>query len=355
MDLRFFNYEHLSERLQRVSRPVGELAREMDKSLPDGEEKDVGLRKLLEAKDAFVRAALMCVLLALALPALAQETIREHLQAGERAPACACADDHGTCLSVTSTCSELLAKANATTLPPGLPVAGSSGLPSLSTVSEAVGGAQAEQAPEPEDGMHLGVLLGGQVSLSGRAQTSLAPLARVEVDGPIPFGKVQNTPWLRVRADFTALPGESIELQNPETFRALQFSVSVSQRVFRALERGEQRIRLSVFAEGGFATRLPHDPAARDRSVRWGGGGLRLEERSRGAHISVALTGDQRLDGVYRAAVVIDGAVQLWRADEGELKGAKVSLIGQAILGLQIGKEVGAQGDVVGVGIAVGR
>jgi peptidoglycan hydrolase-like protein with peptidoglycan-binding domain len=44
--------------LQSISASVGELAAEMDDVLPDGPEKSAGLRKLLEAKDCFVRAAL---------------------------------------------------------------------------------------------------------------------------------------------------------------------------------------------------------------------------------------------------------------------------------------------------------
>lgn len=56
--LKYFAYAHLPERLQVVSRPVGELAFQMDAYIPDGPEKSAGLRKLLEAKDCFVRAAL---------------------------------------------------------------------------------------------------------------------------------------------------------------------------------------------------------------------------------------------------------------------------------------------------------
>lgn len=56
--LRYFEYEHLPAALQAVSRPLGELARQMAESLPPGPETTAGLRKLLEAKDCFVRAAL---------------------------------------------------------------------------------------------------------------------------------------------------------------------------------------------------------------------------------------------------------------------------------------------------------
>lgn len=55
---RYFEYTHLPERLQAVSRPCSELAGSMIADLPDGPELTAGLRKLLEAKDCFVRAAL---------------------------------------------------------------------------------------------------------------------------------------------------------------------------------------------------------------------------------------------------------------------------------------------------------
>lgn len=54
----FFEYDHLLEHLQEVSRPLGELANQMADNLPEGPELTAGLRKLLEAKDCFVRAAL---------------------------------------------------------------------------------------------------------------------------------------------------------------------------------------------------------------------------------------------------------------------------------------------------------
>ncbi|HEY0935900.1 MAG TPA: hypothetical protein VGD91_19440 [Trebonia sp.] len=55
--LRYFAYDHLPPHLQAVSAPVGELAIQMAAEL-DGPELTAGLRKLLEAKDCFVRAAL---------------------------------------------------------------------------------------------------------------------------------------------------------------------------------------------------------------------------------------------------------------------------------------------------------
>ncbi len=54
--LRYFHYSHLPEKLQGVSRPFCELAEAVVNSLPRNAERTVALRKLLEAKDAAVRA-----------------------------------------------------------------------------------------------------------------------------------------------------------------------------------------------------------------------------------------------------------------------------------------------------------
>lgn len=56
--LKFFGYSHLPPKLQDVSKDICELAKKMEEALPDGPEKSAGLRKLLEAKDCFVRASL---------------------------------------------------------------------------------------------------------------------------------------------------------------------------------------------------------------------------------------------------------------------------------------------------------
>jgi hypothetical protein len=52
----FFAYAHLPAHLQEVSRPFGELAVSLINTLPRNPERTVALRKLLEAKDAAVRA-----------------------------------------------------------------------------------------------------------------------------------------------------------------------------------------------------------------------------------------------------------------------------------------------------------
>lgn len=55
--MQFFSYAHLPEKMQAVSRPFCELAGKV-LELPRNPERSVALRKLLEAKDAAVRAAI---------------------------------------------------------------------------------------------------------------------------------------------------------------------------------------------------------------------------------------------------------------------------------------------------------
>ena len=54
--LQFFAYAHLPPHLQTVSKPFGDLAQQITETLPRNPERTVALRKLLEAKDAAVRA-----------------------------------------------------------------------------------------------------------------------------------------------------------------------------------------------------------------------------------------------------------------------------------------------------------
>ena len=56
--LKWFAYEHLPPHLQAASKPFGDLASFVVESCEPGPERTVALRKLLEAKDAAVRAKL---------------------------------------------------------------------------------------------------------------------------------------------------------------------------------------------------------------------------------------------------------------------------------------------------------
>lgn len=56
--MQFFTYEHLPPNLKEISQPFRTLAEQMHDTLPRNPQRSTALRKLLEAKDAAVRAAI---------------------------------------------------------------------------------------------------------------------------------------------------------------------------------------------------------------------------------------------------------------------------------------------------------
>lgn len=56
--MQFFAYEHLRDDLKAISKPFGDMANDIVTQIPRNPERTVALRKLLEAKDAAVRAFL---------------------------------------------------------------------------------------------------------------------------------------------------------------------------------------------------------------------------------------------------------------------------------------------------------
>lgn len=54
--MQFFACEHLPKELREVSQPFRDMATRIEMTLPRNPERTVALRKLLEAKDAAVRA-----------------------------------------------------------------------------------------------------------------------------------------------------------------------------------------------------------------------------------------------------------------------------------------------------------
>jgi hypothetical protein len=57
--LGLFEFEHLPQHLQDVSKQLADVAAFMSGALGEGPELTTGLRKLLEAKDCFVRQAVI--------------------------------------------------------------------------------------------------------------------------------------------------------------------------------------------------------------------------------------------------------------------------------------------------------
>lgn len=81
--LQYFNYDHLPDRLQDTSKVFHTLAHWIVENLPANEERSVALRKILEAKDAAVRAKVFMKEPAPSLEAL-KNHIEEEVREGER-------------------------------------------------------------------------------------------------------------------------------------------------------------------------------------------------------------------------------------------------------------------------------
>lgn len=193
-----------------------------------------------------------------------------------------------------------------------------------------------QEVPCPE--LEVGILAGGLVAASSTAESSLWPTLVFRAG--LPLASWQKPPRLLPALSLSALPGETIGASAPETWRAVEFRVGLAQPV-------HDTVNLDLYLEAGFATRLPGELEARDRTARWAAAGVRVGRFS-GGWLHLLLGGDQRLDGQWRPAVLVEGALRLH--DGGE---ADVYLVGNAVLGLQWYGQ--APRDVVRVGLAVGR
>jgi hypothetical protein len=193
--------------------------------------------------------------------------------------------------------------------------------------------------------VEVGILAGGLVLMGSEGEAAASPLARVLVTLPLAQGSRKGwlpiPPALHVQVDLSALHGQTLSLEDVGTWRALEFRVGASQRIHDVLNA-------DLYAEAGFATRLPGELEARDRAVRWVGAGVRIGRLGPG-WLSLALGADQRLDGSYQPAVQLAGAIQL-----GERAGIAMFLTGDAILGLDYYGSAPRR-DVVRIGLAVGR
>lgn len=115
-----------------------------------------------------------------------------------------------------------------------------------------------EKKPNLNDGpMKVGAIVGAAVTITGETETVTRPEAWIGVNGPLVFG---TNAAARVYANLgiSAIPGETIDLQDVKTFNAANLDLGVQYVVGRGLY-GDQELRTSVVAEWGFASRLHND------------------------------------------------------------------------------------------------
>jgi len=187
---------------------------------------------------------------------------------------------------------------------------------------------------------------GGIVSLATETDTKVEPWAWIDVD--VPVADYPMAPSMLVEVGLSALPGETLSQADPTTFRAVEVHLGIAQPIAEA-------VHFDLYAEGVFATRLPSDPTPRNRTARAVSAGLRFRS-SRGS-LALGVGADQRLTGEYRPAMTLRGAYRMWQMKDkdGKASGPQMSLVGDAILGLDAPSSPNASGrDVVRIGVAIG-
>jgi hypothetical protein len=188
--------------------------------------------------------------------------------------------------------------------------------------------------PKPS-GNSVSILAGTVASTSGERSGITIPF--VHVGAVVRLADPELAPRLRVDVDLTGIPGQQIDVEDPGTFRAVEFKAGVSQPFSR-------HVHFSAFAEFGSAVVLSREQG---RAMKWAGAGLRVDPP--GGSLAIGIAADQRLDGFYQPALLIYGGVRLH-----EQWGIGAWLVGSAVIGLvDYGRET--PHDLVRVGVALGK
>jgi hypothetical protein len=186
----------------------------------------------------------------------------------------------------------------------------------------------------------------------GRGGVSVQPLAQLAVSAPLYEHPQDLATRLEVDASLTALPGQTINLTDARTFRALEFTGRLCQPL-------STRLYFAPCVEAGFATRLSGDAEPRFRAARWFALTVKVSAIN-GDFLAAGISADERLDAggqfgpYYRPAALISGSVGLVQAGESKIM---LRLVGSAVLHLRIGSEVYTESppDRIVLGVMVAR
>lgn len=168
-------------------------------------------------------------------------------------------------------------------------------------------------------------LIGAQVGLAGGADNTYEPFARLRVE--VPITSALNAPALLVNVDLGGLPGEAVNIEEPQSWKTLEVGIAGRWYPFES-------VNVALWGEIGFATRRAGEFVPRKSAPRWAYGGVILDRFKVGS-LALGLGTDQRIDGEYIPAATIKGWVRLWQAMKGALKGVVISFVGEAVLALR--------------------
>lgn len=181
--------------------------------------------------------------------------------------------------------------------------------------------------------LDIAINVGGLSSLGSQDSYSISPTASIET-----YAQTSDrmfTPDVIVKVNLSALPEESVSLNDPASFKSLKFEVGLRQPI--------PGIFPKVYGGFGIETRLPGESKPRVDAAKYFTAGICFATGDNSSYIYVGGGPDQRLtvNGFYTVNAHIEGIVKLYN-----YKDAKLSLKGDAILG--------GSSSLVRVGIVIG-
>lgn len=204
------------------------------------------------------------------------------------------------------------------------------------------------EADPPGQTMAVSVMAGAQVGFATEADNAYEPFVRI--GAKVPLAPNPEAPRLHAIIDLTGAQGAAIEVEEPQSWKSIEVSLGVSAYPFSKLNVG-------LWADGGFSSRLPGDTTPRVKAPRWAYGGV-IFDRFKAGSLKVGMGADQRLDGSYQPAITVKGWVALYQAETGPWAGAMITLVGDAILGVNLSEYstdlTGGLHDVIRAGLCVG-
>lgn len=197
-----------------------------------------------------------------------------------------------------------------------------------------------------QDGVRVSAIASAEVTLSGDVEASLRPAADLEVEGPLPLG-ARSIALVATRVRIFGLPGSTVDLTDPKTFRAAEVSLRLSRKV-GGITVGDQEVWTSLAGEWGFATISGSDPSPALRYPRHYALGLRFEERRGGARLDLKLGRHESAGARGYGQVLLEGKVPLKKA-----LGVTTLLGGDAVLSIGPASSRARQRDVLRLWVGV--
>ncbi len=194
------------------------------------------------------------------------------------------------------------------------------------------------------DGFAMDAGLGVVASLSSEASSG-EPTA--EVSAAFDVATNEKSPRLSLLGRFGALPGETVSLTDPTTFRSLGIEGTLSQPLWSNL-----RIRPAV--QVGAEFRFSGDEQPLHRAARYGYLGARVEGED--GYLFLGVGGDERLSTSDRSTpAYLPATAVSWSLRIGKITGAiDARLVGRVLLYLRMGYGASDAGsDVAQVGVLV--